>query len=257
MKLKLVSYNPCRDPLPMSGAEVEQRLTISTSGQVWFTVRNYRQHVEEKGCAWSRQTGIGRWKAEHILSCFAGYLVEDFSETAENVGDWHAVVSDDKGHRVHSRGLLNGGITYQGADLSQLVRRLVPISNLWVFDADVSGDYDGTGRIRRFAEVWKERFEKRDPVVCEPCTDFGTDALRCGFRMDDGQEFRKRHPRLQPGSEGLEAGFQKVSDADVLGAGIYSMWYRFAERDFSALLEEANQSWFAAALSRLAELADQ
>ena len=255
MKLQILSYNPCNDPLPMPGAEIEQRLTISENGRVWFRVRNVRQHVEGKGCAFRRQAHIGRWKAEHILNCFSGYLVEEFSETGEHVGDWHAVMNDDQGHRVHARGLLHGGITYQGADLSRLIRRLIPIGDLWVFDANVSGDYDGMQQISRFARGWIQRYERCDESICDGSTAFGSDCLACGFRMDEGKEFLRRYPGIAESERDLEACFHQISDVDVLGSGIYSCWEHIRSIRPEDLLIPENREWFLLALRRLEQLA--
>ena len=247
MKLQIISCNPCNEPLPMPEEEVEQRLTISSCGQVWFAARSFRQHQAGQGTIWFRHVGIGRWKAEHIINCFAGYLIKDYRATWCDGGDWSAAITDAEGRRIFARGQLRGGVTYRRADLSQLIRRIVPIRDMWVFDAATGPDYAGITAIQGFVRKWQQAFREGRPEIAGGSIDFGAACLACGFNMDDGAEFARRCRSGDPG---------KCADLEVLGAGIYSRWHQVI-REHGDLMRGENREWFMAALEHLGELAGE
>ena len=72
---RLISNNMCYGPEPALSDEVEQYLTVSSSGRVWFSARNYLQYNEERGFCRKKQINIGAWKAG-----FLNHLVSRFEE---------------------------------------------------------------------------------------------------------------------------------------------------------------------------------
>lgn len=65
--IKITSNGICYGPMPDDNEEVEQYLTISSNGRVWFSARNYKQYMDGKGYCRKKQLSIGKWKAEFIL----------------------------------------------------------------------------------------------------------------------------------------------------------------------------------------------
>ena len=66
-KFKLISNNICYGPEPSSNDEVEQHLTISATGDVWFIGYNYGRGFENYKIGREQKLSIKKAKAEHIL----------------------------------------------------------------------------------------------------------------------------------------------------------------------------------------------
>ena len=77
--IRLVSNNICYGPAPEPEDEVEQYLTISSSGRVWFSARNFEQYHQGKGFCRKKQLNIGKWKAEFLLRMFEGIREKPFA----------------------------------------------------------------------------------------------------------------------------------------------------------------------------------
>lgn len=76
-KVRIVSNNICYGPAPLHEDEVEQHLTISASGRVWFT--GYKNGSGFGGYEICRrqQFNIGIAKTEKILFLFKQYFESD------------------------------------------------------------------------------------------------------------------------------------------------------------------------------------
>ena len=138
--IRIESNNICYGPGPGADDEVEQYLTISSTGRVWFSARNYQQYCNSKDYCRKKQTSIDKWKAEFLLR-----LIDNISENMSfvtDVGSYDLEIrySNDTKRRIS--GSLIGGVyshaygDENNVDVTRLIRRCVPVYGLW--ESDVS-----------------------------------------------------------------------------------------------------------------------
>lgn len=58
--VRIISNNICYGPEPKVNMEVEQYLTISSTGRVWFSVRNYQQYCDGKDYCREKRISIDK-----------------------------------------------------------------------------------------------------------------------------------------------------------------------------------------------------
>lgn len=84
---------------------------------------------------------------------------------------------------------------------------------------------------------------------------FGEQSHALGFIMDGGRGFVEQYSgEAYDSTPDLQKVLDDVSDPMLLGSAIYSRWRYVTNWSGQSLLDEANRSWFVAALGRLAEL---
>lgn len=137
-KAQIISNLMCFGPYPESDEPIEQRLTISSSGQIWFT--EYLFGDPERGkhpIGRKMQFSIGKEKAAELLSLIADY-VESESEVvfATDIGTWDLTATYPDGSKNKLEGSMCGGVAAGGVDLTKRIRCLIPIEDLAVFDLD-------------------------------------------------------------------------------------------------------------------------
>lgn len=128
----LMGYGPCPEP----DEAIEQRLTISSNGQIWFTeylFGNYgngeRQPIGRK-----LHFSIGKEKAAEILSLLADYMEhEPLDIFATDIGKWDLTLTYPDGHKAKLSCSMCGGITVGDIDLTDFIRAAIPIEDLAVF----------------------------------------------------------------------------------------------------------------------------
>lgn len=69
-KVRIVSNNISFGPTPLPEDEVEQHLTISAIGRVWFTGYKYANGFDEFEICRRKQFAIGKAAAKEILMLF-------------------------------------------------------------------------------------------------------------------------------------------------------------------------------------------
>lgn len=137
-KVRIVSNNICYGPEPLPEDEVEQHLTISASGRVWFTGYKYANGLDKYEIGRRQQFAIGRSPSIEILEYFSLYLNSDQLVCyATDVGTWEMEITDTEGKVYTLRGSLCGGVTVGDVDLTQLLRECLSINQLFVFDGCV------------------------------------------------------------------------------------------------------------------------
>ena len=170
--IRIESNNICYGPEPGADDEVEQYLTISSTGRVWFSARNYQQYCNSKDYCRKKQTSIDKWKAEFLLR-----LIDNISENMSfvtDVGSYDLEIrySNDTKRRIS--GSLIGGVyshaygEENNVDVTRLIRRYIPVYGLWAFDSSTSPDYEGKKAVFLFAEAW-EKFFKNPDLGPEEC----------------------------------------------------------------------------------------
>ena len=190
---RLISNNICYGPEPTFSDEVEQYLTVSSSGRVWFSARNYRQYREERGFSRKKQINIGSWKAS-----FLNYLVSRFEERpmVTDCGSFGLEIRFEDGTIRKVSGPLIGDdlIPLSGnvnTSLTKLLRRYITIYGLWGFDGSLSPDYEGKKAIHLFARKWIHIIESINLSFNEFEDSFGEECAALGFQMDCGQQNKR------------------------------------------------------------------
>ncbi len=134
-KVRIVSNNICYGPEPLPEDEVEQHLTISACGRVWFTGYKYANGFGKLEICRRYQFAIGRPVVKEILTLFSQYINSDQLVCyATDIGNWEMVITDIEGKEYTFKGSLCGGVVVRDMDLTQFLRKCLPIEQLLVFD---------------------------------------------------------------------------------------------------------------------------
>lgn len=140
-RLRLVSNNICFGPTPMPHTEVEQRLTVSEAGRVWFNAYNYGYGVFDYTPGRKQQLSIDKDVAARLLLLAADYSKQCPNNTIiTDIGSWTMTLYESDGSKQTLQGGLCGGVAAGGADLTDAMREAIPIDGLWAFDAAESRD---------------------------------------------------------------------------------------------------------------------
>ena len=148
--IRIESKNICYGPEPGANDEVEQCLTISSTGRVWFSARNYQQYCNGKGYCRKKQVSIDKWKAEFLLR-----LIDNISgdmSFVTDVGSYNLEIRYSNDIKREISGSLTDGVyshaygEEDNVDVTRLIRRYIPVYGLWVFDGSTAPDYEGKKR---------------------------------------------------------------------------------------------------------------
>ena len=250
---RLISNNICYGPAPAFSDEVEQHLTVSTTGQVWFSARNYLQYTEGRGFCRRKQLNIGLWKAEFLMQ-----LISRLEERpmVTDCGDYDLLIRLENGTTRKLSGSLIGDdlVPIYGGEisLSKLLRRYIPVYGLWGFDGSLSPDYEGRKAIHLFAKKWINKFSSPNLSTNEFEDCFGTDCIVLGFQMDGGHQFEKLYPHaLHPDGGNFDSIVSTITDIDILGSAVFSQYRYLTHWSFYPGLDEQYKHWFIMALQQL------
>lgn len=254
--IKLISNNIGYGPMPLPNEEVEQHLTISSSGRVWFSARSYEQWEQGRGTRWKKQVNIGPWKAQFLLDLIdkihSDLMVMDCGEYTLTIRYQDGSVRKTSGSLYEDVMVpLYGGFT----SITKLLRRYIPIRELWGFNEDTADDYDGKKAIFEFSKHWGKFFSAAKPSKEEFAQTFGNACTSLGFRMDCGNEFSARYPECFciPSPE-LDAVIGSIQDVDLLGSAVFSQWRFLTHWEYSFELDKDTRHWFKVILKRMQEL---
>ena len=94
-KVRIVSNNICYGPEPLPEDKVEQHLTISASGRVWFKAYKYANGFGKYEICRKQQLAIGETVAKEILALFSQYINSDQLVCyATDIGSWEMTITD-------------------------------------------------------------------------------------------------------------------------------------------------------------------
>ena len=134
---RIISNLMCFGPCPEPKDPVEQRLTISSTGRVWFSEYLYGNGYPGKyPLGRKTQLSIGETRAAAILSKLAD--VRDSSMPlmhCTDIGTWEMTLTDRAGNRSELSCSMNG-LLFDGIELSDYIRERVPIEGLAVFGGE-------------------------------------------------------------------------------------------------------------------------
>lgn len=134
-KVQIISDLLCYGPCPEPEDAIEQRITISATGRVWFTEYLFGEiGCEKKPVGRKLQFSIGKEKAMAILSKIANYLEEEpMLIRCTDIGDWTLIVTDVSGDVQQMSCSLCGGVVVDEVDLTDFIREQISIEDLAVF----------------------------------------------------------------------------------------------------------------------------
>ena len=253
---KLISNNIHYGPMPDKFDEVEQHLTVSSSGRVWFSARNYGQYVAGKGFSRRKQLNIGKWKAQFLINIIQK-VHADFEVT--DCGSWELIVREDDNRSTTSGPLIGNeiGTTYGNTPVpvTKIIRRYIPVYGLWGFDSNMSPDYEGKKGIYLFSEKWIKILSSDYPDMHAFEITLGDECTELGFQMDCGEEFSKLYPGcFEVHKQNLEHVINTIMDVDLLGSAIFSQWRYLTHWAWTYTLDKDICNWFLVVLMRMKEL---
>lgn len=136
-KIRIVSNVICYGPCPEPDDEVEQRLTINAEGRVWFSSYTFGDVPGRYQKANIRNFKIDRTATEKIFKAFLSYFGREHTEVfAPDIGYWMLELTNTAGKTYHFRGSLCAGLYFEGNNLSDIIRAVLGMSNLYVFDGN-------------------------------------------------------------------------------------------------------------------------
>jgi len=255
--IQLISNNIAYGLTPAPTDEVEQHLTVSSSGWVWFSARNYKQLQQGKGFCRKKQIRIGPWKSQFLLELINKI---DSDVVTIDCGEYDLCVRYEDGSIRHTFGPLIEDImvpSYGNIEtpISKIIRRYIPIYDLWGFEDDPESDYEGKKTIFEFLKSWTKRFSSHELTKIEFEENFGDICASLGFQMDCSHEFDRLYPgSSQIPSTELDAMINSIQDVDLLGSAVYSQWrYLTHWADFYEL-DKDTCHWFKIILRQMKEL---
>lgn len=130
-----ISNNICYDQEPSPNDEVEQHLTIPSTGEAGFIGYNYDGGYGNYVIGREQRLPIKSQKAEFIVSLVSQYFNnEPPSIFTMNIGQWELAIIDAGGKEHKFKGSLFGEVVVEGVDIAEYIRESISINNLLVFD---------------------------------------------------------------------------------------------------------------------------
>lgn len=127
-------------PMPVPSKEVEQKITINNRGQIWFSGYNYGDGYKyEKGR--SKYLKIENKDVKRIFDAFSYYFENKNSEVfVTDIGSWDLELKNAEEKKFFFTGSLCARFKYKGIDLSDLVREVLGMDDLYVLDGKFNKD---------------------------------------------------------------------------------------------------------------------
>ncbi len=140
-RMRIVSNNIHYGSMPEPGEEMEQRITINDEGEVWFSGYNFVNKEEKYEKARTKNFKIAKVSADKLLNAIAAYFANEYVETFEtDVSFWTMELTNTEGTTYKFHGSLCADLYYEGMDLSNLVRDIVGMDDLYVFNGNCKTD---------------------------------------------------------------------------------------------------------------------
>lgn len=164
-KLRIVSNNICYGPCPQPDNEVEQHLSITKDGRVFFS--SYAYGNGDK-CTKSRSKNfkIDSSKAAYILNMVGSYFSDEYDVSfATDVGDWEMTLTNEEKTAYHFRGSLCSGCSDELDNISNVIRFTLDMPELLIFDGRSNSD-----RIERISVNYHRVTKIKSGVLPEGAT---------------------------------------------------------------------------------------
>lgn len=132
-KFTLISNNICYGPCPDPSDEIEQRLTVTANGRVWFTGYVFGENLGKHTVGRKAYSNIGAASAQKLLDLLEQYFSDDQPiAMATDVGSW-VLHLHGKAVKIY-RGSLCEDLVIGNIPLSRYMRSVIPIEGLLAFD---------------------------------------------------------------------------------------------------------------------------
>ncbi len=135
-KVQIISDLLCYGPMPTSEDPIEQHLTISFTGRIWFTEYLYGEgYGAKRQVGRKQQFSIGKGKAARILSFVADYMESaPVNARVTDVGSWELNAVKPDGTGVSVTGAMIGNVEVNGINLSEFIQSMLKVDRLAVFE---------------------------------------------------------------------------------------------------------------------------
>ena len=134
-KIRIESDNVCFGPCPEPEDEVEQHLTINNKGRVWFSGYS-AGHVKVR----SQSVAVDAQRTQRVLDMVGRYFMNYNPCIIMDVGSWNMTITNTDGEEFKFFGALCSDFEVDGEDLSDSIRDLTGMQDLFVFDANGKPD---------------------------------------------------------------------------------------------------------------------
>lgn len=139
-KVKIISNNICYGPCPAPDDEVEQHLSITADGRVFFSAYTYGDGMKHHKSR-TKNFKIAPDRASYIVKIIADYFSDDYAVAmATDVGDWEMTLTNEEGVPYRFRGSLCSGCYKELDDCSDIIRFNLDMPELLVFDGCADSD---------------------------------------------------------------------------------------------------------------------
>ena len=137
IETNIIAYGP--EPAPSD--EVEQHLTVSETGRIWFNAYQYGDgnYLRSR----SSQLYIGTEAARDILQKVLSWAEKDYREPlVTDVGFWKVTLFESEDFELSAYGSVVERPMVDGQSLSDILRKKIPIDNLFLFDGGVDSSHN-------------------------------------------------------------------------------------------------------------------
>lgn len=140
-KIRIISNNVSYGPAPSLDEEVEQRLTLSRDGRVWFSGYNFDYGIDHYTRERKLQFKLDQEKVDKIFAVFSRFFAGNFEDVfATDIGSWEMTITNEEDSTFDFSGSLCAQYEIDGMDLSDLLREELGIENLFAFDGNDQPD---------------------------------------------------------------------------------------------------------------------
>lgn len=128
--------------IPEPGKVMEQLLTITREGRVWYSGYDFPDELDKPNKIESKYLRIQKEEAENILDkiLLSLYCYPIPILSACDVGFWNLKVTKDDDRTETRRGFLLGCVEVDDVDLTDLIQRTLKMRNLFAFGGESSPD---------------------------------------------------------------------------------------------------------------------
>lgn len=140
-KMRIVSNGICYGPCPEPDDIVEQRITINSDGQVWYSGYAFGDGYGKYKKAETNNFKIKKETAQNAINKVSKYFSREYEEVfATDIGNWELELTNTEGKVYKFSGSLCAEFEIDGVDLSDLIRDSLDIDDLYVFDGRFKPD---------------------------------------------------------------------------------------------------------------------
>lgn len=140
-KIRIVSNGLCYGPCPEPDDIVEQRITINSDGQVWYSGYAFGDGYGKYKKAETKNFKIDKDIAQNVINKVSEYFSSEYEEVyATDIGNWELELTDTEGKVYKFSGSLCAEFEIDGVNLSDLIRDSLDIDDLYVFDGRFKSD---------------------------------------------------------------------------------------------------------------------